>query len=153
LSIDRPPLAASRSLGRTRLLALVSEREAASGKNFCPSRRFPAGFLLPRRSSSLPEPDAPGARQVPSLARRAPIEIEDTMNTIGDFRATCNRCGWRFCWTGSVFDMPPCPGCGQAMTIEERRRVQFHMESEAQQNALKRLTRTPLDGTGGNIHA
>ena len=39
------------------------------------------------------------------------------------FRATCRRCGARFGWRGTMADMPPCPGCGQAYNVVEAGRA------------------------------
>jgi hypothetical protein len=57
------------------------------------------------------------------------------------FRAKCRRCGARFRWRGTMADMPPCPGCGQALPPLEKERAQRQLELAAQQDALSRLTR------------
>ena len=61
------------------------------------------------------------------------------MITTASFRARCNRCKARFAWRGTVFDMPPCPHCGQTMPLAEKRQAQMQMELAVQDDAIARI--------------
>ena len=61
------------------------------------------------------------------------------MTTTANFRAVCRRCGDRFAWQGTLFDMPPCPRCGQTMPAAEKRQAQLQMELAGQNNAIARI--------------